>query len=153
MVSKVSSIHNGAALILLLLQVFAGELYIHTAEALDEGQVNAIVNENCTSYLKLYNTRLNSNTSAQSHGNISKFKYSTANLPQGEASHSKCPPWQFRKAGRQCRAGKNFKYLVNIEERTQQTWLQTFYCMTTSDDNTTSKLKILQIIMWNIGMA
>ena len=59
MVSKVSSIHNGAALILLLLQVFAGELYIHTAEALDEGQVNAIVNENCTSYLKLYNTRLN----------------------------------------------------------------------------------------------
>ena len=128
---QVSSSYREASLLLLFLHVLAVDFHIQTAQALEEVQVNSIANENCTSYLGPFHVSVNS---VGTYGNISEMK-NTAENP--EASHLKCPPWYFRKDGGWCRAGRNFNSLVNVEQGTQQTWLQILYCMTTSNQNAT----------------
>ena len=46
-----------------------------------------------------------------------------------------CPPWYYRDPDRydSCKAGKDFSSVLLFQIRTQQLYLQTLYCMTTSN--------------------
>ena len=94
-------------------------------KALDENQVNGVQNENCSQY-------------------ISPNSDQTRDFEFGEdddRSHL-CPPWYTNK-NESCKKGKIFTNAVLFQMRTQQTWLQTFYCMTTSNENTKQRKDVI----------
>ena len=108
-------------LLLILVQV---GLHIRPSDAVLVDQMNAIQNENCTRFLHL-----------SEDGNYSL--YSTRN--------SMCPPWYSQNStdGRECYPRMRLKGIVMYGERTNQTSLQTFYCMTTSFQNGTNRTDVI----------
>ena len=127
----------------LFTQLLALGLQIHTNEGLEESQMNAIVNENCTRYIKSQHESLVFTTDcANGYGNNSQMggaeqSYSTYS---GELV---CPPWYQKNGGGKCEAGALFEGIVKSEKHTMQTLLQTFYCMTTSDGNGTNRSDVI----------
>lgn len=130
--------YQGTLLSLLLLLLLAAMLS-NTVHSLDAGQVDAISNENCLDYI-------NGNFNIGGHENISKVIYRAENHLQNDGNQELlCPPWYHRKAGGHghCLPGSNFAYLVRFEANTLQPWLQTFYCMTTTGENTTTRRDVI----------
>ena len=101
------------------------ELCFKLNKALDENQVNGAQNENCSQYI--------SPNSDQSRD----FEFGE----DDDRSHL-CPPWYTNK-NESCKKGKIFTNAVHFQMRTQQTWLQTFYCMTTSNENTKQRKDVI----------
>ena len=113
--------------------------YVNIVQALDEDQVNYIAHENCSQYL----SSQNSNTSIR--GNISSNISEAHEEIDHQRNEKMCPPWYYwDNESRKCDTGYDFKSLIIFFEGwTHQTWLQTFYCMTTSHENTTDRTDII----------
>ena len=97
-------------------------LQIHITEAIDENQVNATVNKNCSRFI-----------APQQENFRSAVKSHFTNMDE-----SMCPPW-YSKGKNKCEKGAMFEGIVIFERRILQTWLQMFYCMTTLDENATNR--------------
>ena len=121
-----------------LLLIFLLELHLYAALALDEGQVNFIANENCAPYLVPPHGNSSRKSFTKDHDNTTVTVYDS--IAEGK---SMCPPWYKMTESGKCQVGYNFNDLVIFEGHTQQTWLQTFYCMTTSDVNTTNRTDVI----------
>ena len=119
-----SSIRFG---LVLLFQLLIVGLQIHITEAIDENQVNAAINENCSRFI----------TPQHEYIRLAVKSHFT------NVDESMCPPWydQSKQKGK-CEQGTIFKDIVIFEQRTLQTWLQTFYCMT-SDENATNRTDVI----------
>ena len=103
-------------------------------QSLNEPEVGTISNENCLDYV-------NGNFNIAS---ISKDTYRAENHLQNDGNQKLlCPPWYYRKAGGHCLPGSGFAYVVRFEANTLQPWLQTFYCMTTTGENTTTRKDVI----------
>ena len=129
--------YHGTLLSVLLLAVMSSNL----VQSLDEVEVNTISNENCLDYI-------NGSFNIGSHVSISKdtyiYTYRAYNYLQSDVNEELlCPPWYYRKAGDQCLPGSEFDYIVRFEANTLQPWLQTFYCMTTTGENTTTRKDVI----------
>ena len=119
--------------ICLLVQLLALGLQIHINEGLEKGQIYAIVNENCTRYIKTQCEGVKFTTSC-----VNNNSYLDLISPFTAPGELMCPPWHQKTGDGKCEAGANFKHTVTFGEHTMQTSLQTFYCMTTSDKNATN---------------
>ena len=108
----------------------------NAAHALDEGTVNAIANTNCAYFLSVEQI-----PKARASENVSEAHINTTDIIALGAPL--CPPWYLMTADGQCEQGENFNYLLNFQGHTQQTWLQTFYCMTTSKENQTTRTDVI----------
>ena len=70
-------------------------------------------------------------------------------LGGAEQSHSTysgelvCRPWYQRNGDGKCEAGALFEGVVKFEKNTMQTLLQTFYCMTTLDENGANRSDVI----------
>ena len=124
-------------------QLLALGLQIHANEGLERSTIDAIVNENCTHYITSQHEDLKLKIGcANDCGNNSQ-------LGSAEQSHSTysgelvCPPWYQRNGDGKCEAGANFGGIVKSEEHMMQTLLQTFYCMTTSNENRTNRNDVI----------
>ena len=129
--------------ICLLIQLLALGLQIHTNEGLERSTIDATVNENCTRYITSQHEDLTLKTSCANYfGNNSQFggaEYSQS-TNSGEIM---CPPWYQRNGAIKCEGGDKFEGIVKSEKHMMQTLLQTFYCMTTSDDNGTNRSDVI----------
>ena len=109
---------------LLLVQMILIVVY-KSCSGLDGSQVYGAQNEHCKCDFSP-NTSLIQNSSNS-----------------GEAgSTPMCPPWYTYKPY-SCKVGNFLSSVVIFQMRTQQTWLQTFYCMTTSEENTTHRRDVV----------
>ena len=123
--------YHGTVLLLPLLVAMSSNV----VQSLDEAEVNTISNENCLDYIN----------GIGSHVNISKDTGRAENYLQNDGHPDElCPPWYYRKAaGSHCLPGSGFDYIVRFEANTLQPWLQTFYCMTTTGENTTTRKDVI----------
>ena len=98
------------------------------SNALDGSQVYSAQNENCTRYITSNTAILNESDFGNEAG-----------------TRLLCPPWYTNKnnPNESCKNGMSFSNTVIFQLRTQQTWLQTFYCMTTSQENTTHRKDVI----------
>ena len=115
------------------------------AQALDEGTVNAIANTNCANFLSSEQI-----PKAIASSNVSEAHINTTDIIAVGAPL--CPPWYRMTADGQCEQGENFNYLLNFQEHTQQTWLQTFYCMTTSKENQTTRTDVIGSCLYSFDV-
>ena len=128
----------------LLIQLLALGFEIQTTDGLERVQVNSVSNENCTRYC-------NSTTQYRALKFTTGLTATHGRTSQGAAvkplvtdfGESLCPPWYTRNRDGECEVGEGFNYIVIFENRTKQTWLQTFYCMTTSDKNDTNRSDVI----------
>ena len=129
--------------IYLLTQLLVLGLQIHTNEGLETSQMNAIVNENCTRYITSQHEDLKFATGyTNGYGNNSQL----GGVEQSHSTYSGelvCPPWYQRNGDGKCEAGALFEGIVKFEKNTMQTLLQTFYCMTTLDENGTNRSDVI----------
>ena len=97
----------------------AGVYYVIIVGALDGSEVFGMQNENCTPYL----------THRKRHNSTFNSSYVNGSVEM------ECPPWYYRDPERydSCKAGKDFSSILLFQIRTQQPYLQTLYCMTTSN--------------------
>lgn len=96
--------------------------------ALNGSEVFGTQNEDCKPYLSPKNHTLNLN----SYGELSV----------GELM---CPPWYNRdpEGTGECKPGKDFSSVLLFQINTDQTYLQTLYCMTTSNENSTTRRDVV----------
>ena len=123
------------------------ELQIHTNEGLEVNQVKATVNENCTLYTTSQHASLKNKT--MSDGNSSLSSTTSQLTAVGEFM---CPPWYKTMEDGICEKGFNFKRILIYEQGTNQMWLQTFYCMTTSDENSVKRNDVIGSCIYSFGM-
>ena len=119
-----SSMYCGLVLLFQLLLILG--LHIQITDTIDENQVNAAINENCSRFITPQHIK-DIRFAVKSHFT--------------NVDESMCPPWYQQKG--KCERGVIFKESVKFEQRTLQTWLQTFYCMTTSDENATNRTDVI----------
>ena len=134
----------------LCVQLLALGLQIHTNEGLERSQVKDIVNENCTNYITPQHNSLNFTSAAIGFVNNTQLNFVDDNSQATGVGELMCPPWHQRKHDGKCEMGKDFKHIVTSEKRTRQTWLQTFYCMTTSDENATNRSDVIGSCLYSI---
>ena len=127
----------------LFVQLLALGLQIHTNEGLERSQVKDIVNENCTNYITPQHNSFNFTTAAISFENNTQLNFVDDNSQAIGVGELMCPPWYQRKHDGKCEMGKGFKRIVTSEKRTRQIWLQTLYCMTTSEENATNRSDVI----------
>ena len=75
---------------------------------------NAIADSNCNNYL-------------------SPFQDRSFNSSDNDFGYNLCPPWYYVREDR-CTRGNTIHGVVKFEDKTGQTWLQQYYCMTTEMD-------------------
>ena len=115
--------------------------YVNAVQAHDEGQVDHIANEDCSQYLS--SQKSNASIGAAFSSNISVF-YETHEEKDLQRNEVLCPPWYYwNNESRNCHYGNFFNNFVYFEQWTDQTWLQIFYCMTTSHENTTNRTDVV----------
>ena len=112
-----------------LVHLFTVTLNLMNVWALDGSEVFGTQNEDCTPYLTHSNLLLPLNQS--------KVEDDSEYLQNNNTSEMECPPWYYRHPEKmnKCMAGKDFSYVLLFQFRTQQPYLQTLYCMTTSESN------------------
>ena len=127
------------AIVLQLLLIMG--LSVNILQALDGGQVNYIANEDCSQYLSPRNSGCS--TTGTFSSNIS-VNYEAHEEMMYDRIEIMCPPWYYwNNESRKCDTGYFFNSLIFFEGWTHQTWLQTFYCMTTSHENTTERTDVI----------
>ena len=120
---------------ILLTQLLALGLQIHTNKGLETSQMNAIVNKNCTHYITSQHEDLKFATGyTYDYGNNSQLGGAKSTYYSGELV---CPPWYHRNGDGKCETGAHFEGIVKSEK------LQTFYCMTTSNENETYRSDVI----------
>ena len=115
-----------AEMLSLLLQacvLLTGQLYF--IDAVDERQLLAIENDNCTHFIA--KTTPNETQNYPARRDLENFSYS--------GLKSRCPPWYYQAEG-SCIEGNHVYGIVNFQSKTGQVWLQQFYCMTTDHNST-----------------
>ena len=113
------------------IKVTVSLLLVWPVHSLDERWVGSVNGMNCSSFLSGYNG--SSGCSSSING---KIKCETKS---GPTQPSLCPPWYRLSNNSDCRTGDNFRSVVYFSPRTWQTRLQTFYCMTTTQNLTQRK--------------
>ena len=99
--------------------------------ALDGSEVFGTQNEDCKPYLSPKNHTQNFNSPGGSSGsNVGELM---------------CPPWYNRdpEGTGECKPGKDFSSVFLFQINTNQTYLQTLYCMTTSKENSTTRRDVV----------
>ena len=100
---------------------------IKSAECLESRWVTAIAGTNCTYFLK---TQRNF-SKYDNHSDIGN-EYAVA-----ERKYPGCPPWYQLTEDGFCKKGPGLGHLVWFGNHTGQTWIEPFYCMTTTTKNMT----------------
>ena len=137
--------------ILLFLQVLAIGYNIHTAQGLIQSQADAIVNENCSNFLRSQHTNFNYSGSILSKGywKNTQLNYERRKSHFNGVGDTLCPPWYQRTEDGTCAPGNE---IVIAEKRTSQTLLQTFYCMTTSVKDATNRSDVIGSCLFTFNM-
>ena len=124
-------------------------LHFNAIQALDEGQVRYIANEDCSQYLSSQNS--NTSIGRAFSSNISMFNEAHEEIDI-QRNEMFCPPWNYwNNESRQCHYGNFFNSFIHFQHRTHQTWLQAFYCMTTSHENTTNRTDVIGSCLFSIN--
>ena len=127
----------------LLIQLLALGLKIQTTDGLEQSQVNAAVNEDCTRYCNSTSQYRALKSTAGLTATYGRTSEGAVKPLVTDFEESQCPPWYTRNRDSECEVGENFNDIVIFEDRTKQTWLQTFYCMTTSDKNDKNRSDVI----------
>ena len=96
-------------------------------QGLDTGWTDSIAGMNCSSFLHL--PKANNGLSQKYITNNDDTSSSTKN--EMVQNHLECPPWYIRN-NNTCKRGSNLHSIIIFMDRTGQTWLEPFYCMTTA---------------------
>ena len=132
-------------------QLLALGLQIHTNEGLEKSTIDAIVNENCTRYITSQHEDLKLKASC-ANDCVNNSQFGGAECSQSTYSGElMCPPWYQRNGDGKCEVGANFEGIVKSEKHMMQTLLQTFYCMTTSDENGTNQSDVIGSCLFSYG--
>ena len=109
---------------------------VHCAKALDASKVCNMQNEDCKPYLTHGNL---SSTFTRSDGNHSEF----GTLTKDTTQYMTCPPWYYSDSEGSCRCGNDFSSIILFQPNTGQTYLQTLYCMTVSDETSRANRDVI----------
>ena len=102
-------------------------------KAVEEHDSRAIENVNCTQYL------IDHNVSHQ----LGRYDSESDRMDEAGLG-SLCPPWYSKNmTDGKCYKGDALRGIVDIEKTTGQTWLQKFYCMTTTFNNDTHRIDVV----------
>ena len=120
-------------------------LYLLSARALDEPEVFGTQNEDCKPYLthnNSSNNMLNLNSS------------SLAPTSKTDSAELMCPPWYYRdpEGIGACKPGKDFSSVLLFQINTHQPYLQTLYCMTTSNESSTTRRDAVGSCLFSFDM-
>ena len=110
-----------------------GMLQVKINHGLDTVWMNYIAGMNCTSFLHLSSG--NSFSASREVINVTGVEDTTFAV---SAQSTGCPPWHYTQAPNDtiCKRGPRLGSIVNFVDRTEQTWLEPFYCMTITTNNT-----------------
>ena len=123
----------------------------HTALGLIRSEADAIVNQNCSHFLTSHDTSLQH--SGNLHAN-KQWKHSQVEY-DGSKSQSRetlCPPWYQTKEDGNCTSGAELDEIVFVGKHTYQTMIESFYCMTTSDENGTNRSDVIGSCLFTFNM-
>lgn len=115
---------------------------ICSVRALDGPVVFGTQNEDCRLYLRPRNNTLTTNGS---------FTGESLDLVSEKALL--CPPWYYRNSGHvNCKAGNDHSSVLLFQINTYQTYIQTFYCMTTSNETTEERKDVVGGCLFSFDM-
>ena len=105
--------------------VISMTIVLRIVHGLDRNEADSTKNENCSHYL--------------------------SELPRNISNE--CPPWHVRSNnGSGCVEGPYLHFLVYFMRETSQPWLETFFCMTTSEENSPIRRDVIGSCLLSIDI-